>query len=549
MDGPSAARIASLKEELRHLTKAERLELLTRLQKAAAKPETPRNRIAPRPRPCVEIADAGKLSDGEVVQALRRVLQVATADARARIEQHSRAMSVDQRRTLLGGLQERLLRGLRWARLSYCQQRCFFMQSFNEGNGSLNIAAAVNAYGSLNLQLLETCINQVVERHEILRTNFILGERGPIQIIRPARHIQLEQHDFASVEPADRPRAVQKMLYEQAYRPFQLGAGPLLRLVSLKVSDNEQLLLLTLHHIIADEWSVGVLIKELGGLYASGGDASVLAPLPIQYADYAEWQNEVMTPARLRNQLDYWQAQLAGAPLCLEVPVDHPRPEVATTNGALLSLPIENRIWKGMVEIARREQSTLFMAMLAAFALLLRTYTGRDDLLIGTDFANRDRTETTPLIGFMVNELVLRVRLHASATYLELLRQVRETAVNAFRMADLPFQALVETLNPVRDPSRTPIFQVIFDLHNVPMVLRFKDITLTPVMLRVRPAKYDLTLFLSESADSIHASLEYNTDLYDPGTAERILADYQRLIARIVDDPAASCEALPRPGG
>jgi hypothetical protein len=445
-------------------------------------------------------------------------------------------MNQRQKTDLLGRLLETSVRGLQMAQLSHAQQRSWFMESLAPG-GAQNIAAAVRAQGPLDLCLLESCVNEVIRRHEVLRTNFTSLNGKPVQLITDSRKISITDMSCKDAPEDLREKAAFDAAVREAYLPFDLSSGPLLRLTSLKMGPDDRILLLVMHHIIADEWSIGLLLEELGVLYAQNGNPSGLPDLPVQYADFAEWQAETLTPSVLQYQLDYWKKKLEGASLVLEIPTDRPRPAIQTTNGAMEVMPLARSTYNALVPIMHSEQATLFMGLFAAFNVLVQAWTGREDILIGTDFANRNRHETSRLIGFFVNEIVLRTDLSGNPTFRELLRRVRRTSLECYDHQDLPFQWLVEELKPARDRSRTPLFQIVFDFHNVPMVLQFENVTFSPMRLPLRPAKYDLTLFISESSQDLYSLLEYNTDLYDLTTAQQLLRDYQEILRAVAENP------------
>ncbi len=540
----SAPKLASLRQQLPKLTLAQKEALLARLlslePKAAARP-----RIAAKPRRPVPAPSARieAMSEAAVDEELRRVVGSSTTPAVAKLRDKLPELSAAQRRALLLRLLALSTEGMLGAPLSYAQQGLWFVDTLAPGTATHTIAAGVRAHGALEVARLQRCLNAIIQRHEALRTNFIATDAGPMQVISPTRDITIVERDYRQVPASQREAAVMEAAVGEALRPFELSAGPLVRVHSFRTEDEERVLLMTLHHIVGDEWSVGILLEELGALYARGERAELPA-LPVQYADYAEWQLETLTPEAVEREIEYWRRKLAGAQMVLEVPPDRPRAKVRTTSGSTEKAILPRSSLDGMNRVVRGEQATLFMALFACFNLLLHQRTGRKDLLVGTDFANRDRPETARLIGLFVNELVLRTDLSGDPTFRELLRQVRRRTIEAFGHAELPFQRLVEELRPPRDPSRTPIFQVVFDLLNVPMSLEFDGVTFSPMHLPLRPAKYDLTLFISNSQDELYVMLEYNTDLYSQDTARRFLEDYARLVEVAVASPDVPLSAL-----
>lgn len=539
----SAPKLATLRQQLPKLTLAQKEALLARLLSLEPKPSA-RLRIAAKPRRAVP-APAGRvaaMSDAVVDEELRRVVGSSVAPAVVRLRDKLPELSAAQRRALLLRLLALSTEGLVGAPLSYPQQGLWFVDTLAPG-ATHTIAAGVRAHGDLDVPRLQRCLNAIIQRHEALRTNFLATDAGPMQVISPSRDITIVERDYRAVPASEREAAVMEAAVGEALRPFDLSSGPLVRVYSFQTQDAERILLMTLHHIVGDEWSVGILLEELGALYAQGERANLPA-LPVQYADYAEWQLETLTPEAVEREVEYWRRKLAGAQLVLEVPPDRPRAKVRTTNGSTEKVLLPRTSLDGMNRVVRGEQATLFMALFACFNLLLHQRTGRTDLLVGTDFANRDRPETARLIGLFVNELILRTDLSGDPSFRDLLRQIRRRTIEAFGHAELPFQRLVEELRPPRDPSRTPIFQVVFDLLNVPMSLVLDGVTFSPMHLPLRPAKYDLTLFISNSQEELYVMLEYNTDLYSQETARRFLADYGRLVAVAAESPDVPLSAL-----
>lgn len=540
----SAPKLAPLRLQIPKLTAAQKEALLARL--LSLEPKTPaRPRIVAKPRRPVPAPTGrvGGLSDAAVDEELRRVVGTSATPAVVRLRDKLPELSAPQRRALLLRLLTLSTEELVGAPLSYAQQGLWFVDTLAPGTATHTIAAGVRAHGELDVPRLQRCLNAIIQRHEALRTNFIATEAGPMQVIAPTRDITIVERDFRTVPASEREAAVMEAAVGEALRPFDLGAGPLVRVHSFQTDDAERILLMTLHHIVGDEWSVGILLEELGALYAHGERANLPA-LPVQYADYAEWQLETLTPEAVEREVEYWRRKLAGAQLVLEVPPDRPRAKVRTTSGSTEKAILPRSSLDGMNRVVRGEQATLFMALFACFNLLLYQRTGRKDILVGTDFANRDRPETARLIGLFVNELILRTDLSGDPSFRDLLRQIRRRTIEAFGHAELPFQRLVEELRPPRDPSRTPIFQVVFDLLNVPMSLVLDGVTFSPMHLPLRPAKYDLTLFISNSQDELYVMLEYNTDLYSRETARRFLEDYGRLVAAAAESPDVPLSAL-----
>jgi amino acid adenylation domain-containing protein len=424
--------------------------------------------------------------------------------------------------------------------LSFAQQRLWFIDQLDPGNSVYNFPVAVRLKGSLNLAALEQSLNEIVRRHEALRTTFSMVDGQPSQVIASRLNITLPIVDLTKLPEVERENEVQRLVVEESRRPFDLARGPLLRARVLQLAEDEQVGLLTMHHIVSDGWSAGILIREMALLYQAycAGNPSPLPELPIQYADFAYWQREWLQGAVLQRQIDYWKKQLEGAPPLLELPEDHPRPAVQTFRGGHQSLLLPRAIGSALKALSRDEAATLFMTLLAAFKVLLNCYTRQDDLVVGTPVANRNRLEIEGLIGFFVNALVLRTDLSGDPTFRELVRRVRKVCVDAYVHQDLPFERLVEELHIERDLSRNPLFQVMFVLQNAPLhAVELPGLSLNPVIADGGTTHFDLTLHIVDTDQGLLATAAYNTDLFDADTITRMLAHFQTLLEAIVKDP------------
>jgi amino acid adenylation domain-containing protein len=428
--------------------------------------------------------------------------------------------------------------------LSFAQQRLWFLDQLEPGSSFYHIPAGVRLRGTLDLAALEQSFREVIRRHESLRTRFRVVNRMPVQVIDEAPEFSLAVLDLSTVAEADREAEARRVATEESQRPFDLSAGPLLRASVQKLGEQEHVLLCTMHHIISDGWSMGVLIRELTTLYEAyaKGEPSPLQELPIQYADYAHWQREWLQGEVLEQQLNYWKQQLAGVPAVLELPTDYPRPAVQTFRGAHQSLTLPVELTTELKALTQREGVTLFMTLLAAFQTLLWRYSGQEDIVVSTGIANRNRAETEPLIGFFVNTLVLRTDLAGEPAFTTLLRRVREVTLGAYAHQDVPFELLVEALAPERDARYTPLFQVMLVLQNAPMSEEAKPEGLQVSRLggESGTAKFDLTLFVEERGAELGLVLEYNTDLFAGATIEQMLESFRRLVEGIVAEPERS---------
>ena len=425
--------------------------------------------------------------------------------------------------------------------LSFAQQRLWFLEQLAPGGSSYHIPAALRLHGPLNLAALDHSFQQIVQRHEALRTTFAQHAEHPVQRITPSLTLRLPLIDLSGLpEPAQREAEARSLGDLAAQLPFDLGTGPLLRVLLLRLGEQEHLFVLILHHIISDGWSLSVLLRELAALYTSftTGQPARLPTLPIQYVDYALWQRDWLQGLVLESQLTYWRSQLQDAPAVLALPTDHPRPSVQTFQGAFCSFQLSPRLTGELKLLSQHEGVTLFMTLLAAWQVLLSRYSGQHDLVIGTPIANRTHPELERLLGFFVNMLALRCDLSEDPPFHQFLQQVREVALGAYAHQDLPFEHLVEDLQPARNLSYSPLFQVVFILQNAPVeAVSLPGLTSHPLSLDSHGARMDLTISLAEGEQGLHGLLEYNTALFDQCTIERMLAHYQTLLSSIVADP------------
>ncbi len=438
--------------------------------------------------------------------------------------------------------------------LSFSQQRLWFLDQLEPGSPLYNIPDAVRLTGRLDLDALGRCLDEIVRRHEALRTTFVTVDGRARQVIAPvgAVAVPLPTLDLRHV-PADRREAeVLRLATEEAQRPFDLARGPLLRATLLQLAEDEHVALFTTHHIISDGWSGAVLTREVAQLYAAfaGGQPSPLAPLPIQYADFAAWQRAWLQGQVLETQLSYWKRQLGGAggrggpPL--DLPTDRPRPAVQTFRGAHQSFALPQQLSDRIKSFSRKQGATLFMTLLAAFQALLYRYSGQDDISVGSPIAGRNRAEIEPLIGCFINTLVLRGDLSGDPTFRILLRRVRETALGAYAHQDLPFEMIVDALQPERNLSRAPLFQVMFILQNAPMsAIQLPGLTLGTLEIENGISTFDVTLTMEEGPGGLGGSFEYNTDLFDAATITRMIGHFQQLLEAITTNPDCRISALP----
>jgi amino acid adenylation domain-containing protein len=432
--------------------------------------------------------------------------------------------------------------------LSFAQQRLWFFDQLAPGLPVYNIPAAVRLKGPFNLAALEQSLNEIVKRHESLRTTFGKVDGRPIQVIAPTLTARLPVIDLRTLPPSEREAEVRRLVTAEARIPFDLSQGPLFQGTVLRLGEDEHVGLLTIHHIVSDGWSTGILIREVTELYLAfcAGLSSPLPALPIQYADFAHWQRQWLKGEVLETQIAYWKKQLAGAQADIDLPADHPRPAVQTFPGAHQSLVLPKHLQEGFKALSRQEGVTQFMTLLAAFKVLLHRYTSQDDVIVGTPIANRNRLETEGLVGCFVNVLVMRTDLSGNPRFRELLRRVREVCLGAYGHQDLPFDRLVEELHVQRDLSRNPLFQVMFVLHNTPLrTVELPGLTLSPVEGDSETAHFDLTLQIADTDQGLTAAFVYNTDLFEAATIARMLGNFHTLLEAVVADPERRVADLP----
>ncbi len=433
--------------------------------------------------------------------------------------------------------------------LSFAQKRLWFLDQYEPDSSLYNISMAFRLLGKLNVDALHNAINTMISRHDSLRTTFTTKEGEPVQVVVQTLNLDLPLIDIGSFTEDDRDREAQRLINEEAQKPFDLSSGPLLRTTLLRLKDDEHVFLLTIHHIISDGWSMDVINHELEVLYSafSSGIQSQLSELPIQYADFAEWQDGWFKDGKLENQINYWKAQLDGAPSTLELPNDYPIPTVQSFKGAVQSMILSTDICEDLKKISRQENVTLFMTMLSAFQILLYRYTGQNDIVVGSPIANRTRIEFAKLIGFFVNTLVLRGDFSGNSTFREYLRQVREVTLDSYGSQDLPFEKLVEELNPERTLSHSPLFQVLFAFQNAPTSsLELSGLSVVHLKYSGETSKFDLSMFVIDTEqEGMKVHIEYSTALFDSATIKRMLGHYHVLLEGIIANTGQRISDLP----
>ncbi|HLN64362.1 MAG TPA: amino acid adenylation domain-containing protein [Symbiobacteriaceae bacterium] len=431
--------------------------------------------------------------------------------------------------------------------LSFAQQRLWFLDRLVPDSALYNIAEAFHITGDLKVDLLRRSVAEIVRRHSILRTTLAATDDGlAVPVVTAHAELPLEQIDLSGLPAEQRRASAQELITRAARRSFDLTRGPLVRCYLFKLAETEHTFLLTMHHIVSDAWSMGVFCQELYAIYEAfaAQQESPLAPLPVQYADYADWQRRWLQGARLEEQLAYWKQQLSGSPAVLELPTDQPRPAVQTYRGATERFTLPADLTEALRALSRQEGATLYMTLLAAFGAVLSRYSRQEDICIGSPIANRTRAETEGLIGFFVNTLVMRLDLSGEPSFRQLLHRVREVALGGYAHQDVPFEQLVEVLKPERNQSYSPLFQVMFVLQNAPMKAALPGLTVTPVGVETGTAKFDLTLFLEEGPDGLSGQLEYNCDLFSPAIT-RMIGHFRTLLEAAVAEPERPVALLP----
>ncbi|HEX8318270.1 amino acid adenylation domain-containing protein, partial [Longimicrobium sp.] len=423
--------------------------------------------------------------------------------------------------------------------LSFAQERLWFIDRLEPESATYNIPTAMRLAGALDAAALERAVGEIVRRHEALRTVFAEVDGSPVQVVTPFGGFALPVEDLSGLGEADREAAVGRRVGEETARPFDLAAGPLFRAALLRIGAEDHVLLLSMHHVVSDAWSLGVLFRELSALYAAyrEGRESPLPELAVQYADYAVWQREQLTGEVLDRQLAYWKERLAGAPELLELPTDRPRPAVQTSRGASVPVELSPELLDRLQGLGRSEGATLYMVALSAFQVLLGTYAGSDDVVVGSPIAGRGRREVEELIGFFINTLVLRTDLSGDPSFRETLRRVREATLGAYAHQEVPFEKLVAELQPERSLSHSPLFQVMFTLQNAGGEGgALPGLKAGGVGAAMEIAKFDLSLALAATPQGLRGTLNYSTDLFERGTAERMVGHLERVLEQVAAD-------------
>ncbi|HST58467.1 MAG TPA: condensation domain-containing protein, partial [Longimicrobium sp.] len=431
--------------------------------------------------------------------------------------------------------------------LSFGQERLWFVDRLEGGSTFYHVTSAVRLSGTLDAGAMERALGEIIRRHQSLRTAFREVDGEVAQVVAPFAGFTLPVEDLSALDEAAREHAAHRRAASEAERPFDLTEGSLFRARLLRMADREHVLLLCMHHIVSDGWSMDILAHELATLYDAYVDGlpSPLPELPVQYADFAAWQRTHLQGAALDRHLGWWKQQLAGAATLLELPADHPRPAVQTYGGARELVQLPDDLVARLNALARREGATLYMVLLGAFQVLLAKYAGTDDVVVGSPIAGRTRRETEELIGFFVNTLVLRTDLGGDPTFRETLRRVRDVTLGAYEHEEVPFEKLVAELQPERSLSHSPLAQVMFSLRTVDGDGGgLRGLSATPLGAEGTTTRFDLTLALMHFGGGLRGSLEYSTSLFERGTVARMLEHLQRILAQVADDADLRLSAL-----
>ncbi|MEM7356698.1 MAG: condensation domain-containing protein, partial [Acidobacteriota bacterium] len=468
---------------------------------------------------------------------LRRLFDAPTVAALARIVEAVRSRGVEEPD---GDLSIRPIPRDGELPLSFAQERLWILDRLEPGNVAYSMPSSMRLRGDLAVVVLERSLNEVVRRHEGLRTTFASTGGRPFQTVNPSQRLELPSVDLRSVDAARREREVERLSTQEAATSFDLARGPLIRVRLLRLAEEEHVLLLNMHHIVSDGWSINVLAREMTGLYKVffHGETSPLPELAVQYADYAYWQRQWLSGRVLERQLAYWRKQLADLPRGVQLPSDRPRPALRTYRGAHRSLTLSQALSQKLEALSRRRGATLFMTLLAAFKVLFYRLAGEDDFAVGTPVAGRNRSEAEALIGVFLNTLVLRTDLSGNPTFSDLLGRVREVTVGAYAHQDLPFEKLLDELQPQRDLSRTPFFQVFFNMFNLPFEeMRLPGLSIESLAAPEFPSKFDLTIYAGQGDGVIGFRLVYNANLFTAARIAELGRQYELLLSQMVEDP------------
>lgn len=463
-------------------------------------------------------------------------------------------LTLPEKRQIMGALLQSRFSAPRSFPLSYAQEQLWFMDKLQPGSPLYNIPLYIPFQGSFDVASLQKAIEKLMRRHDMLRVRFDTVNDQPVQIVEPEVPVPLPIEDLSKLSAQDRNATLGQLLNEEVQKPFDL-TGVCVRYRLFRLDSINHLLSATMHHIITDAWSLGVFVSELNlsyQAYRNGKQSPMLAPLQVEYSDYAQWQRVNLRGPRLTKLVNYWTDKLSGAPHVLQLPTDHPRPKDQTFNGTVAGFVFDESLSETIISLSRQHKVTTFMSLLACYYALLYRYTGHEDILVGAPVANRGRPELEPIIGIFVNTLILRVRLHDRQTFAGLLKDVQAMSLDAFEHQALPFEKLIEELNVERVPGYPPLYQVVFNFQNASLIESFNPSAEGETMnaglfplVHSNTAKVDLNLTVTQNGPNISGGFEYNTDLFEGRTIENMIAHFKMIAEAIAADPSIPLLEIP----
>lgn len=464
-------------------------------------------------------------------------------------------LSLAEKRQIVSALLQSSFNAPRSFPLSYAQEQLWFMDKLQPGSPLYNIPLYIPFQRSLDIATLKNALETLTRRHDMLRVHFDTVRDEPVQIVEPEVTVHLPLEDLSKLPAEQRDAALGQLLNEEVQTPFDLTGGVCVRYKLFRLDAANHLLSVTMHHIITDAWSLGVYVSELNRVhkaYRSGQQVTPLAPLQVEYSDYAQWQRANLRGMRLTKLVNYWTNQLSGAPQVLQLPTDHPRPKDQTFNGTVVGFVFDDEVSEVLISLSRQHKVTLFMLLLACYYTLLYRYTGQEDIIVGAPVANRGNPELEPIIGLFVNTLILRMKLHDTQTFADLVKNVQQMALDAFEHQALPFEKLIDELNVERVPGYPPLYQVVFNFQNASLIESSNPLSEGEAMnngnfplVHSNTSKVDLNLTITQNGSKINGGIEYNTDLFDRETINDMISHFKMIAEKIVIDPSIPLMDIP----
>jgi hypothetical protein len=463
-------------------------------------------------------------------------------------------LSVAEKRRIVSALLQRRFHSPRFFPLSYPQEQLWFMDKLQPGSPLYNIPLYVPFQGSLDVASLKKALEALTRRHDMLRARFDVVNDEPVQIVEPDVEVHLPIEDLSKLAGGEKDAVFGQLLNEEVQMPFDLASG-CVRYKLFRLDSSNHLLSATMHHIVTDAWSLGIFVSELNEVYKafrSGQQSLPLAPLQVEYSDYAQWQRANLRGLRLSKLVNYWTNQLAGAPHIIHMPTDNPRPTDQTFNGTVAGFVFSDELSEALIALSRQSKVTLFMLLLACYYTLLYRYTGQEDILVGAPVAGRGHPELESIIGLFVNTLILRIKLQDTQTFAELVRSVQKMSLDAFEHQALPFEKLVHELNVERVPGYPPLYQVVFNFQNASLIESSNPLAEGETMnnedfpfVHSNTSKVDLNLTVTQNGSRISGGIEYNTDLFERETIENMMSHFRIIAENIVADPSIPLMDIP----